>query len=227
MPGWAHVQSISDTSSVETDACAISPASETRLSDTIDVLASGCAGERIAFDDLTSVLGPKCIACLLVLLAAPNLLPLPPGADILLSVPLAILSVQLMLGMRRPWLPEWILRREVSTELFAKVAERLSPLTRRAETRLNRRFDPLSGLVGRRVIGLVCLSLSIMIALPVPLGNAVPAAAIALFGLGLMARDGIAVLGGIAVTIASGAILAGMGYGAFEAGTWLIEQFGG
>lgn len=208
-------------------ACAVSAASETRLSDTLDMLSSGCAGERISFDDLTSTLGDKCYAALLFLLAAPNMLPTPPGASTVLGMPLILLSAQLMFGLRRPWFPRFVLRRGISTERFAKVGKRLEPLTCRAEGLLSRRLDMLTGLIGRRVIGAICLLLSITLALPIPLGNVVPAAAISLFALGLLARDGWAVLAGIAATIASAAIVAGVGYGAVEAGGWLLDRLGG
>ncbi|WP_340313889.1 exopolysaccharide biosynthesis protein [Rhizorhabdus argentea] len=211
----------------DANACAVSPVSATRLTDTLDVLASGCAGARISLDDLTSTLGEKCFAGLIFLLAAPNMLPLPPGCDIALSVPLIILSAQLVLGVRRPWLPAWIRRREVTTERFAKAVERLRPLTRRAEILLSRRLDALTGLAGRRMLGLLCLALAVLLALPVPLGNAVPAAAISLFALGLLARDGIAVLAGVAVMIASVAIVAGLGYAAIEAWVWFVEKMPG
>ena len=210
---------------VEGNACAVSPGSDTLLTDTLDVLASGCAGESISFDDLTSTLGSKCFAGLLFLLAAPNMFPTPPFVDLALSIPLLILSGQLVFGVRRPWLPAWVLRRQVSTEKFASVVERLGPVTRRVEIVLKRRLDILTGIVGQRLIGGVCVALSIMLALPVPLGNAVPGAAISLFALGLLNRDGMAVLGGIAATIASAAIAAGFGLGALRAGEWLAQIF--
>lgn len=216
-----------DATTGDAVACSVSPSSEARLSDTLDVLSSGCAGDRISFDHLTSTLGDKCYAGLLFLLAAPNMLPTPPGASGILGVPLIILSAQLMLGLRRPWFPGFMLRRGTSTEKFAKVGERLEPLTRRAEGMLSRRLDFLTGLVGRRVIGLVCLLLSITLALPIPFGNVVPAAAISLFALGLLARDGWAVLAGVAATIASAVIVAGVGYGAIEAGGWLLGRISG
>lgn len=207
----------------ETRSCAVAPGSETLLSDTLDILASGCAGDTISVDDLTSTLGTKCFAGLLFCLAAPNIVPTPPFVDIALSIPLAILSVQLIAGMRRPWLPAWILRREVSTDRFATVVARLSPLTRRVEIVMKRRLTPLTGVIGHRVIALVCLALSVVLALPIPLGNAVTGGAIALFALGLMYRDGVAVLAGAAATAAAGAIAAGIGYGTFRMFDWLAQ----
>ena len=58
-----------------------------------------------------------------------------------------------------------------------------------------------------RVIGLVCLALSAILWLPIPLGNHAPALAMTLFALALIYRDGVlAILAGIA-TLASIALL--------------------
>lgn len=201
---------------VGVDACTVSPSSETRLSDTLDVLASGCAGERVSLDNLTGVLGDKCYAGLIFLLAAPNLVPLPPFADIALAVPLILVSAQLALGLRRPRLPQVILRREIATDLFAKLSARLEPLTRRAEGLLQRRLDPVTGLIGRRFVGLVCLVLAVILALPIPLGNVPPAAALSILALGLLARDGLAILLGLVVTLAVLLFLTVFSYGLLE-----------
>jgi len=211
----------------QSNACSVAPGSDAPLSDTIDVLASGCAGECISVDDLLSALGSKCFAGLLFLFSAPLWLPTPPGIDLVVAGPLALLAIQLIWGARRPWLPGWVLRREVSTERFAKVATRLSPLTRRAEFLLARRLDIFSGLAARRLIGLICLGLTVMLALPVPFGNAAPGVAISLFALGLMARDGVAILMGIAATFGCALILAGFGYVAVETIGWLLAEAGG
>lgn len=205
------------------NACAVSPGSDTVLTDSLDVLASGCAGDTITVEDLRASFGSKCFACLLFLLAVPNMLPTPPFVDIALSIPLLFLSAQLFLGKRHPWLPQWILRRGVPTDRFAVVAERISPVSRRVEQVLKRRLAVLTGLIGHRLIGLACLALSALLALPIPFGNAPPGAAIALFALGLLYRDGLAVLAGIAASVASGLIAAGLGYGAFRAGEWFLD----
>ncbi len=208
------------------EACTVPPSSDARLSDTLEVLTSGCAGERISFDDLAGTLGDKCYAGLMFLLAAPNILPLPPGASGLLGVPLILLSAQLMLGIRRPWFPALIRERGIATSKFAVIGTRLEPMTRRAEALLTRRLTFLSGMIGRRLIGLVSLLLATVLALPIPLGNVVPAIGISLFAFGLLARDGLAVLGGYAAAVGTAAILYGLGYGAFEAFEWVTGRLG-
>jgi hypothetical protein len=211
------------TTEIGENACAVSPSSDTRLSDTLDVLSSGCAGERISFHDLTGVLGDKCYSGMLFLLASPNLLPLPPLADVVLAVPLALVALQLAIGLRRPWLPGFILRRSVPTDGFAKISKRLEPWTRRAENLLQRRLDFLTGLAGRRIIGLVCFGLAVVIALPIPLGNVPPAAALSILALGLMSRDGFAVLAGLAATVAVAIFLTALSYGVLEIGQTLMR----
>lgn len=194
--------------------CAAPPSSDARLSDTLEALAGGCAGERISFDDLTAALGHRCFAGLLFVFAAPNLLPLPPGASGVLGVPLVLLSLQMLLGYRRPWFPEPVLRRDIGTEHFASVVSRLAPISRRAERLLRPRLKPLTALLAHRAVALLCFLLGLVIALPIPLGNVVPAAAVSAFALGLLARDGVAVILGLALTAASVAIVSGVALGA-------------
>ena len=72
-------------------------------------------------------------------------------------------------------------------------------------------FKPrLVGLTKRRatrVIGAICLLLSILLWLPIPLGNHAPAITMTLFSLGLIYRDGVLVILGAVGTIVSLALV--------------------
>ena len=65
-----------------------------------------------------------------------------------------------------------------------------------------------NSLLNERLIGAGCLLLAIILVLPVPLGNLPPAVAICAFALGLLQRDGVAVLVGWTVTLGSLVIVA-------------------
>jgi hypothetical protein len=60
-----------------------------------------------------------------------------------------------------------------------------------------------------RAIGAVCLLLSIILFLPIPMGNMPPAIAICLFALAILERDGIWVLAGFGAAIAAVAVIWG------------------
>ena len=62
------------------------------------------------------------------------------------------------------------------------------------EARIERVFKPrlarLTGPTATRLIGVVCFLLALIAAIPIPLFHVAPAAAIVLFGLALIYRDG-------------------------------------
>jgi hypothetical protein len=65
----------------------------------------------------------------------------------------------------------------------------------------------LTGGFGQGMIGLACVFLSAVLVLPIFGGNLIPAVAIAFFSLGVMQRDGLAVLLGWLTTAVTVAIL--------------------
>ena len=85
---------------------------------------------------------------------------------------------------------------------------RILPWLTFVERFLRPRLWPLSRLAGERLVGVISLLLGIIIVLPIPLGNGPTAFAVALLGLALSERDGVWLLAGLVVTVAS-AMLAG------------------
>ena len=62
--------------------------------------------------------------------------------------------------------------------------------------------------VGDRLVGAACFMLAVIVFLPIPFGNMLQSLAIAAFGIGAVERDGIAVIAGWIVAVASVAVLA-------------------
>lgn len=58
-------------------------------------------------------------------------------------------------------------------------------------SRAERMVTFLSSRLAEKVLGVFCLSLALILILPIPLGNMLPSLAIALIGLGLLERDGL------------------------------------
>ncbi|MDP2260069.1 MAG: exopolysaccharide biosynthesis protein [Caulobacter sp.] len=151
--------------------------------------------------------GRRAFGALLFFFSAPNWLPLPPGSSTFLAAPLVLLTPQVAVGIRRPWLPRAIDSRELKRSDLARGFRRLVPALRRIETVSRPRLPWMFGPIGDRVIGLTCFLLSLVLLLPIPLGNMAPAAAIAAFGLAMVQRDGVLALIGYALTALSAVLL--------------------
>lgn len=173
-----------------------------RLSETLTKIASDMSRERLSLSDLLILLQGRAIAALLLLFAFPNALPSPPGMSGILGLPLVYLSFQMMLG-RKPWLPAFIANRSMSIEDFAGLMRRCTPFLEKAERLLVPRLAQLTTPEAVQVIGAVCLGLSIILILPIPLGNMLPAFAICVLALGILERDGVWVIAGCVFAVLS------------------------
>jgi len=151
--------------------------------------------------------GPRAFGALLFFFSAPNWLPLPPGSSTFLSIPLVLLTPQVAVGIRSPWLPRFVDARKMKREGLRKGIAKLLPSLERVETVSRARWGFMFGPLGDRMIGLTCFLLSLVLILPIPLGNMAPAAAIAAFGLSLVQRDGILALIGYTITGISAGLL--------------------
>ncbi len=192
-----------------------------RLSQILDEIAADENRVRVSVADLLRMMSGRAIGALLLLFALPNILPAPPGTSAILGMPLVYLSAQMMLG-RLPWLPAFIANRSMSREDFAATISRATPILARAEKLLKPRLSIFVRNGAERVIGAVCLVLAIVLLLPIPLGNMLPALAIGLIALGVLERDGVWVLIGLGVAGISLFIVAGVVYALFKAAVFVV-----
>jgi hypothetical protein len=171
-----------------------------RLSALLAEIAEGPEDDRISIGDLLAALKRRALGALIFIFAVPVALPLPPGVSTVFGAPLLFLTAQLMLGMK-PWLPKFITNRSLKRGEFKRIISAVAPWLHRAESVMRPRLS----FVGQRpfvyLLGLMCLILSIILFLPIPLGNMLPALAVAIISLGLLARDGLWMLIGLAVGV--------------------------
>jgi len=177
-----------------------------RLSQLFAALAVKAEG-RITIGSIRDALGDRSFAALLVLFGAFNLIPLPPGASAILGLPLVVVAAQMMYGSKRAWLPKFIAEKSLSAETFRSIIERVVPKLERIERFVRPRYWPFWRRRGDRIIGTMSLVLAIVVTLPIPLGNWLPAFSITLLGLALTERDGILFAIGSAVAVASIAVI--------------------
>jgi hypothetical protein len=161
--------------------------------------------DRLSFTELAKQLHARAWGGLLVIFAAINVIPLPPGASIFFAIPLIIITAQMAFGRASPWFPARIDRRGVTKQDLSRLIEKMQWLERRVERILKPRLALLTGPTATRLIGIVCFILALMTTLPIV--HVAPAAVIVLFGLGLIYRDGILVIAA-AVAGLAGAVAA-------------------
>ena len=197
---------------------------ERRLSVMLAAIAADDGRRRITVADLLAEMGDRAFGALMFLFAVPNILPTPPGTSAVLGAPLVFLALQLTLGRHEPWLPGFITRRSLPAAELRALARRAVPWLGRVERVLRPRLTVLTRQPFDRVIGAVCLLLAMILFLPVPFGNMLPALAIAVLSLALLARDGIAVLAGHVLAAGALAVLAGVYYALFLSAVFLLRH---
>ena len=195
-----------------------------RLSEVLIGIVRSATGPRISVGDLLVALQDRALAALILVFAATNVLPTPPGTSTVLGIPLLFLTAQLAVGREAPWLPRWIAERSLDRRDFAAVMERLGPWLARAERLFRPRLGALTRGPAKHLLGVVCLLLSGVLILPIPLGNMLPALAISLFALALLERDGVAVFLGFAVAAGAFAVVSGILFAFLLSATLLFER---
>ncbi|WP_246727840.1 exopolysaccharide biosynthesis protein [Chelativorans sp. Marseille-P2723] len=194
-----------------------------KISEILYSLAEDTSRERISVGDLLSAMGDRAFGPLMLLFALPNVLPMPPGASGILGVPLIILAAQLMLG-RKPWLPRVIAGRSMMRAEFVTMLQRAGPWLSKAERLLKPRLTILVTPPAEYVIGAICLILAIILALPIPLGNMLPAFAICLFSFAILERDGIWIIAGLIAFLISITVVGGVLFAFLKAAIFLINN---
>jgi hypothetical protein len=175
-----------------------------RTSTLLRDFVAGATGSRVSLGALRDALGDRGFGVLLFIFALPNLIPVNiPLLSALLGLPLVLLAAQLSYGRHKPWFPAWLTSQSFSRHGFAAIVTRALPYLERAERLLRPRLTLLLSWTGERLIGIAILVLALILALPIPFANWLPACAIAIIGLALVEKDGVAVLVGLAVGVVS------------------------
>ena len=149
------------------------------------------APERLSFTELAAWLDARAWGGLLLVFAAINMLPLPSGTSAVFALPLVIVAVQMAFGRQAPWFPSRLDRRGVSRAELSRLVGKVEWFEQRIERLFKPRLARLTGHTATRFIGLICFFLALVAAVPIPLFHVAPAAAIAVFGLALIYRDGV------------------------------------
>jgi hypothetical protein len=178
----------------------------------LDGFTVGDPDEVLPLRDLLAGLGRRAFGMLLLIAILPAFIPIPIGGAI--SGPLVVLiGVQLLAGVRRPWLPRFLARRGPHRHALTRFDVAISPWLARLEKLVRPRLPQL--LRQRAAVmftGLLLVLLGLLLSLPIPLTNYLFGGLLLLFAFALLERDGallVVAWGAGAVAIAVFGVLSG------------------
>jgi len=135
-----------------------------------------------------------------------------PGMSTIMGLFVALVAAQIVFGRDRIWLPAWMLDRSVKTSKLDKPLRFLRKPAKWIDGLTRPRLRALGGEGAARVVAGICL----LLAAVMPLMEVVPFSAnaaglvLVVFGLALIASDGLMTLIGAAVTLGT-LVLVGWG----------------
>ncbi len=169
-------------------------------SDVLEDAINNNQNDRVSVDELMHALHERGFGLLLIIFVLPNCVPIPaPGLTSLTAIPIMFLAYQLIVGRDAPWLPSWIANKTIRRTTLAMMIAKAAPRMKKVEKLLRARLSFASSNTGERVVGVFCMLFAISIALPLPWTNFIPGIGILVMSLGLLSRDGVTILIGIAI----------------------------
>lgn len=183
-------------------------------------------GGTITVGQFTALLGDRAFALVILIFSLPNSLPIPgiPGFSTITGLPITFIAMQMALGRETIWLPKKIAEKEFSQALLIKMLSKAIPAVIWLEKLLRPRMGWVCGKTGERLIGLLFVVLSLIIALPIPGGNFLPGVAMSLIAIGLLEKDGLFIIAAAGFAIGSIVVMYKLIIGGFR---WLFRSIGG
>ena len=153
--------------------------------------AQGDPEEVLALDRLLYGLGRSAFGMFLFVSVLPGFVPIPGFAGVVSGPLVALIGLQLIVGLRKPWVPAFIGRRGPRRSTMARFCDRISPAMARLEHLVRPRLRALTrSRMANAYTGVLLICLGLLLALPLPMTNFVFAGTLLLFALALMERDG-------------------------------------
>lgn len=202
------------------DKMAVSRPARPRFSQELQALANRFAERPAPLSELLQATQGRGFDLLLVCISLPFVTPIPlPGLSAPFGLLVALLGARLAVG-RKPWLPHRLLRRELPPRFLAKVLQAATRVVRWLEFCLKPRLSFLhESLLFRRLAGslLMLSGLLLLLPLPLPFCNSLPALTVLLLSASALERDGVAFLAGCFVFLVTVAYFAFLGFGGAHA----------
>lgn len=192
----------------------------TRLSEDLMRILAHAGGNPITLQEIIGILHGRGLNVLVLLLALPFCVPIPLlGISTPFGIALMFLGLRISLR-KHPWLPKWLLQRKIPYATLTKIIRAALTVTTRLEKVIHPRlkfftrwdtFTVLNGLI------ITSSAFLLMLPIPLPFTNTLPAFAIVLTSAGMIEEDGAVIL--------TGYLMAGISY-TYVLSLWLVGKMG-
>jgi len=203
------------------------PAGPPRLSEELARLSETFAERPVTLREVITVLRGRAYTLLLILLALPFCTPIPlPGLSTPFGLMIALVGFRLSLR-QAPWLPSRILDTALPPRFFSRLLFAGRRIIQLLEWGLRPRWVSLveQGVL-HHVYGLMILvsGLLLLLPLPIPLSNLLPALVVILTAAALLERDGYCAVAALAVFALTACFFAALAWGGVEALGWVKDR---
>jgi hypothetical protein len=186
-----------------------SPPADLPLSAVIEAVLNEAERHPVRFGDLVDRTADRGYGLLLMILGLPMLIPfLPPGSSTLVGPIYAAFAVQMLRGSHHPWMPQRFREAVLAGGAVRVLRDRGLPVIRTLERLSRPRGLWVSEAIMMRAVGVMVLLMGLVLLSPLPFLNTLPAISVMLIGMGLLNRDALFALAGMAVGTASLGLIA-------------------
>lgn len=198
-----------------------------RTSELLREFANSLHSDRVTLAEIVSGLGDRGLGVLIAIFALPNILPSTvPFGNVATGIPPLIFAVQLLLGVEHLILPGFMGHWKIGTKWLKALAPRVASVLSWFERLLQPRLCWVTVPRAERFIGMIAIILAMVSTLPIPFGHNLPALGLVLIGLGLIERDGLAILIGSGIGLLGSILLGLVIFGVAHGLSFIIHAHG-
>ncbi|PAX52875.1 exopolysaccharide biosynthesis protein [Brunnivagina elsteri] len=184
-----------------------------KFSQEIKLLLQRLAEQPLTLGDILAETSERGFSLVIALLVLPFLFPMPPGLTGPFGGACLLLSMQMILGKRSPWLPKKVANYKFPRSLSQVILQNLRCVTRILEKITRPRLAQIANHNWTWRLNGLCISwLTVLLISPIPFTNPIPTVGILLLAVAAIESDGLLMCIGYILTVLISLLFGFIGY---------------
>ncbi|RZM77775.1 exopolysaccharide biosynthesis protein [Leptolyngbya iicbica] len=197
---------------------------QSKFSQEIKTLLEQLAHQPLTLAHVLNETSERGFSLVIGLLVLPFLFPMPPGLTTILGSACLLLSLQMTVGRRSPWLPHRVAQFQFPATLARQLLSNLKRVTRVTERFVRPRLTHLAASSRAWQINGACISwLTVLLMLPIPMTNPIPTLGILLIAIATLEADGLMLCLGYVTTGLITGLFGILGYGLLRSSDVIMQ----